>query len=516
MADLGNGVGVVDWGDYNSDHIYTKYYEPTSNNVQFVIGDRYGDWFNTPWQNQKGMNDNSGNLTLNVYECQPVSAVTLCKNDTNQNPLPGWRLYLLGQKVGNTINIPSNGNVINAGNYPTDNYVLLASGVYNYGDSRMIADAANSYRYVGLPCAGTTDGWVNGEASSCMNNYLSLNFSTISGPMAPGWGTYYNPQHKYAKSFSGGNLSLKIWDTCNFNQEDCYPDNEGSLQLEVYKGYVGDTDNDGCITFNNVPYGKYQLGEVLQDGWQETTGSGEVSVDDSTKIFNIVNNQLPKFGNLQVTKIVDWKNTNPNQSKTFEICINGPSYPNGNCQTSDYDGEALSWSNIEVGEYIIAETNPGQNWVVTGSGQKIIVNENQTVTWEIKNEVNPVIIKAYKIVCNSEADLPNWSGGADITQARIQDFMSSRSDVCHYEAGWDFQWGFADKTGTQGVDKLIGTHIGPADGTPSSCSSNCGPNTQTGSAYNQWKTFGPTDASGEAVAMINDLEGRREFGLGKT
>ncbi len=105
LANLGSGVGVVDWGNYNSDHIYTKYYEPTINNVQFVIGDRYGDWFDTSWQNQTGMSDNSGGLTLNVYECQEYGSVTVRKfEDKNGNAyfdegeplLGGWDIALSG------------------------------------------------------------------------------------------------------------------------------------------------------------------------------------------------------------------------------------------------------------------------------------------------------------------------------------------------------------------------------------------------------------------------------------
>jgi uncharacterized repeat protein (TIGR01451 family) len=72
LADFGMGVGVVQWDDddkFNTMHKYSKYYEPTKSEVQFVIGDRYGDWFDTDWDNQTGMNDNYSFLTVDVYEC---------------------------------------------------------------------------------------------------------------------------------------------------------------------------------------------------------------------------------------------------------------------------------------------------------------------------------------------------------------------------------------------------------------------------------------------------------------
>lgn len=218
-----------------------------------------------------------------------LSNVTVCKRDNNQNPLSAWRVYLLGEKVSSFL-VPSDGSIVSSNSaYPTGSYVLLASGTYRYGNSVMIADAANSYRPKGLICAGLTNGWVNGEASSCMNNYLSLNFSTTGGPTAPGWGLYFSPEHKYAKSFSGGNLNLKIWDSCSTRGEGCYGDNEGLLTLDVYKGYVSDTGSDGCVTFENVPYGSYILDEILQDGWERVSQTGNVTIDDENEEFVLTN-----------------------------------------------------------------------------------------------------------------------------------------------------------------------------------------------------------------------------------
>jgi len=468
--DGGNGVGYVDFSSTGLSWIkYVKITDTTDYNFHTNDADGYDlDAVDVVYQA--------------CEEPRQVSTVTLCKKDQNKNPLSGWRLYLLGDKVGNTINVPSNGSTVNAGNYPTDSYVLLASGTYNYGDSRMIADAANSYRYVGLPCAGPTDGWVNGEGSSCMNNYLSLNFSTSGGPTAPGWGTYYNPQHKYAKSFSGGNLSLKIWDSCSTSGEGCYGDNEGSLQLDVYKGYVGDTgQKNGCVTFENVPYGQYQLGEILQDGWQEASGSGTVVINSSEKTFTIVNNELPKLGNLEVTKVVDWKNANPDTSKKFEICIKGPSYPSGDCKNSDYDGQTLSWNNIQIGDYTITETNPGNNWIVTGSPQTVTVNKDQTTKVQIKNEINPIIIKGYKVVCDSEQYLPNWGNhGATIGATTAQNFVNNSQGHCRLEDGWKFQYAKAG-SGSFGDFQTNTSELGAP-----------------------WVTFGPT-VSGEATAIISDV-----------
>ncbi len=93
LGDLGDGVGVVMWGVFNAQNIYDFYYQPTTNNIQFLIGDRYSDWFNTPWDNQKGMkDDNSGLLTLDVYECQPEPMKIVAHKITCEDyaDLPEW------------------------------------------------------------------------------------------------------------------------------------------------------------------------------------------------------------------------------------------------------------------------------------------------------------------------------------------------------------------------------------------------------------------------------------------
>lgn len=78
LADLGEGVGIVKWGPYNTDHQY-NFYTASPANPQFVIGDRWSDWYGTAWDNQKGMSDNSGAVTLNVYTCESTGTITIDK-----------------------------------------------------------------------------------------------------------------------------------------------------------------------------------------------------------------------------------------------------------------------------------------------------------------------------------------------------------------------------------------------------------------------------------------------------
>lgn len=55
-----------------------------------------------------------------------------------------------------------------------------------------------------------------------------------------------------------------------------------------------------------------------------------------------------------------------------------------------------------------------------------------------------VTIKANKIVCDSEADLPNRHQGSDITATTAQDIVNASNQKCRFESTWEFQWGKND------------------------------------------------------------------------
>ncbi len=106
-----------------------------------------------------------------------------------------------------------------------------------------------------------------------------------------------------------------------------------------------------------------------------------------------------------------------------------------------------------------------------------------------KEKINLV---ATKIVCDEEAMLPNWGlGGADITSTTAADYVASHKG-CRLAADWKFQWGYS------GVKDLLGSHVGEADGST-------GAGSYTGATSADWKTFGPTNNSGAATVLIEEL-----------
>jgi len=264
---------------------------------------RYGDWFNTPWQNQAGMNDNLEGLTLDVYECKPsdpgpqTSTVTICKYNEQREPLENWKILLKGDYVeGVTVypsNVPKNDNrVSTSSDLPLDDYLLIASGQYIYRPNTSGAEYSDA-GYTKRKCPGDASYLCSGPYSPWFNVY-NINpphegyLGIMINDAATNWGSYFNSFHTYATSsvdYSGPfDLTIK---------DDVYSDNSGELNVDIYKGYSGYTGSDGCVTFDDVSLGTYTIGEILKNGWQNVSGLDEVVVDGTQGNF-IVFNKLPQ------------------------------------------------------------------------------------------------------------------------------------------------------------------------------------------------------------------------------
>lgn len=93
-----------------------------------------------------------------------------------------------------------------------------------------------------------------------------------------------------------------------------------------------------------------------------------------------------QIGKLDVAKALNWNGNLPDPNASFEICINGLSYPSGDCQTITGDtGGVLSWDNLQVGDYTVTETNPGSRWGVTITGSPAQVISGQTAQATVTN-----------------------------------------------------------------------------------------------------------------------------------
>lgn len=295
LGDLGNGIGVIEWDNnknVNSSHVYSKAYKPTTDEATFLISDWYSDWYNTNLScNEQGcMGDNEGSLTLEVYECQSLSTVQACKEDTEGKKLGGWDVVLVSES--DRVSGPTEINVkddegTDSESLPAGKYLIRVSGTYRFANwgSYGIADAEWSYR----TAAYTPDniaGWVKGEgyfASECGLD------ARVNGTCVD-WGSLKD-SHNYTYVFDhpGGAVNVSIWDNV-------YGDNanDGKFSFEIFrinKDLYGTTRYvNGCKTFTNVPHGNYILDEVLKTDWVDDSGKGDVvTVDQKNETFTLVN-----------------------------------------------------------------------------------------------------------------------------------------------------------------------------------------------------------------------------------
>ncbi|QHO63425.1 DUF11 domain-containing protein [Candidatus Chazhemtobacterium aquaticus] len=334
----------VDWGSYNQNHLYKTVLKGSGVSKNFKISEAGGpiSWYNDnlgtltiriydvtdqiyttdqdgyytatnlePGEyqvielNQEGWiqtyptNPKYHHLTLNSHDeltadfgnqqdLPKISDVTVCKVNDNQTPLSGWNVGLLGKKIG-TYTVPVNNTSVSTADLPAGDYALLAHGTYrfaNWGDAG-IADAGYSLRIPGQSYSAHTnpyDTWVSGDELNTPGALeIQVNGNNVD------WGLF-SDVHEYLYSLSshpGGSLSFKIYDNV-------ISDNINSitnpLSVSVYQGFTGTTSENGCVTFEDVPYGDYTLYESLQAGWENIEGHDtQVTVDSSTEEFTLIN-----------------------------------------------------------------------------------------------------------------------------------------------------------------------------------------------------------------------------------
>ena len=232
--------------------------------------------------------DTTGNLsnTINqqfIVDRTPTATVTMCKVDEQDAPLSDWTLMLQGEAVG-TYEVLANSavGVDTASVLAGVSHIVIADGTWDNNRGPLnIVDAEYS----------TEDNWV----SSIMDGFTGFGTDILElfvGGTNGDWGPY-NGSHQYAQSYvpsSDGPINLTVNDSS-------YGDNTGSLDVRVYEGFAGITAEDtGCVVFEDVPYGEYEVAEIMQAGFEPLSGLGLVSVDEEELLFTVVNERLPVYG----------------------------------------------------------------------------------------------------------------------------------------------------------------------------------------------------------------------------
>jgi carbon monoxide dehydrogenase subunit G len=134
-------------------------------------------------------------------------------------------------------------------------------------------------------------------------------------------------------------------------------------------------DYDGStLTWDSLIPGDYTVYEENPGvEWTVTVDASTISVPGNGMVTTAGVTNTRKRGSLTVNKVADWNGIEPDTAKTFLICITGPSFPSGDCKSTDFDGGALLWEELIPGSYTVSEQNPGAEWTVQITGSPAVV-----------------------------------------------------------------------------------------------------------------------------------------------
>ncbi len=240
-----------------------------------------------------------------AFNTLATASVKVCKvSDAEGSPaLPGWNVMLRGSYIEN-LTVPANSvtgvDTKNKFAGPTVSYLAKVTGTWLNQGGANPADAEYS----------TTDGWAThmDGYTGYSNDILELGINNKYGSWGP-----YNSAHEYAQSFTQTGIQkahFGIFDGTvdglgtHTQNPGWFGDNSGDLKVELFHGYAGITGEDGCTTFERVPYGNYTVEETPQDGWSYVFGGGDVTVDSPTETFTLVNHQTGSDSNPEPTTVL--------------------------------------------------------------------------------------------------------------------------------------------------------------------------------------------------------------------
>lgn len=251
--------------------------------------------------------DNMSLASSNSVEEVATANATVCKYaDTRPEPtpLPDWNVFLQGASVGESpLVVPTNtsagistGSILSSGT----SYLAKAFGTWTNqgGINKVDAEYSSTDNFA----ANVMDGYT-GYGTDILELQINQTFDPNSN-----WGPY-NSLHQYAQSFvaSGTSANFRIFDgEAGVQNEGWFGDNNGTLTVNLYKGFSGITGKNGCVTFTNVPLGTYTIGETPQDGWEDVTEGHTVVVTKNSEnnVFNLYNHN-EDFGNDSCTLVSD-------------------------------------------------------------------------------------------------------------------------------------------------------------------------------------------------------------------
>jgi hypothetical protein len=308
--------------------------------------------------------------------------------------------------------------------------------------------------------------------------------------------------------------------------KDTNPDQGGDVDHRTHFDYSGSLGN-GTLYDGDTDYfgdklpGSYTITEASESGWYlngiTCSAGASVSKDIPNRSVTItlrpgedvactfINNQK---GKIYGEKFNDKNGNNHDDdgeedlsgwTMFIDLDNDGILDAGERSTTTNSDGD-YSFNNLMPGEYRVCEVQQ-TGWYSSLPNQTTCQTTTIHANGGDEDELNfgnhrALKVKASKIVCEDESQLPNWGNGApNITSSTAQNYVNSH-EGCTLESGWDFQYGFGSKDGQPGVQKYgDGTQLGLAP---------------IGTGYNDWKMLGTTGGSPAEISITN-LEGANKI-----
>lgn len=272
---------------------------------------------------------------------------------------------------------------------------------------------------------------------------------------------------------------------------------------------LDDDGNNGNALSNTksfvLPSGTYTVEEGLESDWKlsDIVCTDENSTVDLTKrkvtiTLDAGDDITCTFTNKELGKIWGWKFNDEDGDGNRDLGEGGLGnwrifidqngdelYQHGEptTDTSNFflNRGAYSFEGLFPGTYSVCEVMQNGWYNSTPVCQTVELTPGEQKHLDFANH-KTLKIKAWKIVCTDEKELPNWGaqGGPNITSSTASNWVKSHKS-CSLEEDWKFQWSY-DGVGNPGDNN-------------------------TSDPITNWTTFGPTNGSGAAEAEITDLKG---------
>ncbi len=463
-----------------------------------VAGYHFVGWFTTSSTRYSCTNPEGTTLPVSVAVAKNTTAeITLCNaRDTGsitiiKNAIPNsdqnFSFDVSSGFPGGDFELEDDGNDNNGGTEESKT-VTVTTGQYWVEE-----DGETGWHLTSLVC-NDQNGTVNmasgratlnvetGEAITCTFTNEKLGTLIIKKDATPN----SDENFRFTRSFGG-----------SFELEDDGNDNNGGT--------------DETRTFENLTPGTYTVTEDAEPGWtlSDIVCSDQTvpNVQGRSVTVDVGYNETVTctFKNTELGKIRGYKfnDTNGNGNRdTGEAYLNGWTifidandngvYDDGELtQTTSGQFWFFGWNdegeyefeNLLPGTYSVCEV-PQTNWTnSTPLCQSTTLTAGDTDSVYFGNH-EPLTLRAYKIVCENESDLPNWGDddAPNITATTAQNFVDNSEGACRFEEGWDFQWGYDGEV----------VKYGNGD--------------QLGAAPSPWQTLGTTNASGYTEAAITSID----------